>query len=67
MPVEARYIRIVPISWVNNIALQFDVFGCSKNAHLIKGPKTPVTLVTLPSIIVLPPTKTPPHNCDRQE
>ena len=28
-PVEAQYIRIIPKAWKNNIAIKFDVLGCS--------------------------------------
>ena len=31
-PVEARYIRLYPKSWKKNIAIKFDVIGCS-NIH----------------------------------
>ena len=29
-PIEARYLRIIPLSWNSNIAARFDIIGCSE-------------------------------------
>ena len=34
-PVEAQYIRIIPRAWKNNIAIKFDILGCSDTEDYI--------------------------------
>ena len=29
-PIEARYIRINPVSWTNEISLKVEIYGCSE-------------------------------------
>ena len=37
-PVEAQYLRIIPKAWKNNIAIKFDVLGCSDTDESVSKP-----------------------------
>jgi len=35
VPFEARYVRIIPQTWKNRIAIQLEIFGCDDNGIFI--------------------------------
>eukprot|EP00095_Tigriopus_kingsejongensis_P005171 maker-scaffold237_size242172-snap-gene-1.26 protein:Tk05171 transcript:maker-scaffold237_size242172-snap-gene-1.26-mRNA-1 annotation:"Hemocytin" len=58
-PIEARYIRVNPQSWVDNISLQIDVLGC----ETITTTQTPTTTTPYLEISTQPPT--PNEECQQ--
>lgn len=45
VPVEARYVRVNPRSWYNEISLRLDIIGCGDSHSKVK-PTTPTYFVS---------------------
>ena len=37
-PVEAQYLRVIPKAWKHNIAIKFDILGCSEQEEFLTKP-----------------------------
>lgn len=68
-PVEAKYVRIYPLSWEGSIALRLEILGCQKDPAKPPivippvGPSTPISIIipsTLSSITAATFGVTPP-------
>lgn len=68
-PLEAKFVRIYPLSWEQSIALRVEILGCTRDPgkHLITfppvGPTTPIYIIpptlateTAPILQITPPS-----------
>lgn len=66
-PVEAKFVRIYPLSWEQSIALRVELLGCTRDPtkHLITfppiGPSTPIYIFpSTPSTVNIPTLEVTP-------